>query len=240
MVGETPAVTEQPSVLIVEDDRSLRESLAMILSHQEYVVAEAESGELGLQWATQHNPTVVVLDINLPGMDGVQVCSRLRSRGFCGAILMLTARHQVEDRLAGFHSGADDYLPKPFALKELLARIEVMVRRVQGQGPPVTSESVWRVGDVVLHTDSRVVQRAGQEVSLTKTEYDLLAFLVANAGVAMAKEDIMLNVWGPDAQWSANSLNVFVSKLRTKLDGDGGQSVIRTVRGVGYMVRERR
>lgn len=226
-----------PVILIVEDDQSLRESLAMILEHQKYTVITADSGETALPLAQKHQPHVVILDLNLPGIDGLEVCTRLRQRNYDGAVLMLTARHGIEDRVKGLQGGADDYLPKPFALQELLARVDVMLRRVTAAAPPVADGPVITVGAWSVHRTARVVLCQGTEVDLTKTEFDLMEYLFTNIGVVLSREKIMDRVWGYEAELASNSLQVFISTLRQKIKVPGQPSIIETVRGVGYVVR---
>lgn len=225
--------TDRPRVLIVEDDRGVRESLAMVLDYQGIDVLQAATGEDGLSAVADHDPAAIVLDVNLPGIDGLEVCRRLRARGDHRPILMLTARHEVADRVDGLDAGADDYLPKPFALEELLARVRSMLRRSTA-GP---ASDVVTLDDLRLDRAARRVTRAGTEIELTKIEFDLLDLLLANTGIVLTRDTIHERIWGYDDDLGSNSLEVFVSNLRKKTEGDGGDRLIHTIRGVGYVAR---
>lgn len=229
-------VVERSGLLIVEDDQGVRESLAMVLEYQDYDVRQAVSGEAALAMAPGELPGLVILDVNLPGIDGLETCRRLRSRGYGGKILMLTARHEVNDRVDGLDAGADDYLSKPFALEELLARIRAMLRPFGGTDR-TRSDHVVALGDVVLDATTRQVTRSDQPVDLTKIQFDLLELLLRNAGVVLTRDVIHERIWGYPEDLGSNSLEVFVSSLRRKLEADGSPRMIQTVRGVGYVAR---
>jgi two-component system response regulator MprA len=229
-------VTAAPSILIVEDDQGVRESLAMVLEYQDYDVRQATSGEEGLVLATERPPSVVILDLNLPGIDGFETCRRLRSRGFTGKILMLTARHEVTDRVSGLDAGADDYLAKPFALEELLARVRAMLRTVDSGTDPDESTTL-ELDDLVVDPASRLVRRKGDPIELTKIEFDLLELLVSNTNIVLTRDIIQERIWGHDDDLGSNSLEVFVSSLRRKTEAGGRRRLIHTVRGVGYTAR---
>ena len=224
-----------PRVLVVEDDRGVRESLVMVFGVQNYEVVGVESGEEALNHQGKIGTDLVILDLNLPGIDGVETCKQLRLLGYAGPILMLTARHDVTDRVRGLDSGADDYLPKPFALDELLARSRSLLRSfsIEAAG----HQQTLRLGDVEVDLDARRVLRSGMEISLTKIEFDLLELLFSNIDRVMERNDIHLAVWGYDEDTSSNTLEVFVSSLRRKLEANGGSRLIHTKRGVGYVAR---
>jgi two-component system response regulator MprA len=228
-------VSERARILVVEDDRGVRESLAMVLEYQQYEVCQAPSGEDGLTLAASRPPDLVILDINLPGIDGFETCRRLRARGFTGKVLMLTARHEVNDRVSGLDAGADDYLPKPFALEELLARVRASLRH----SPAVEAQAttILTLDDLRLDTRSRQVTRGDRPIELTKIEFDLLELLLRNAGAVLARDVIHDRIWGYPEDLGSNSLEVFVSSLRKKLEADGASRLIHTVRGVGYVAR---
>ena len=228
---DAPAST----ILIVEDDQGVRESLAMVLEFQHHRVHQAATGEDGLRAAIDDPPDLVILDVNLPGIDGIETCRRLRFAAPELPILMLTARHEVADRVQGLDAGADDYLPKPFALEELLARIRVLLR---GHAPH-RSPSVLRLADLVSDPSARRVTRAGRMIDVTKLEFDLLRLLVANADVVLRREAIHDAIWGHDDDLGSNSLEVFVSALRRKTEVGDAPRLIHTVRGVGYVARAR-
>ncbi|MFT7473733.1 MAG: two-component system response regulator MprA [Verrucomicrobiales bacterium] len=226
----------KPSVLVVEDDRGVRESLAVVMQVQQYAVTGVESGEAAVAHLTSTHADLVILDLNLPGIDGLETCRQIRNGGFSGPVLMLTARHEVVDRVRGLDAGADDYLPKPFALDELLARIRALLRAFDVAA--VRSDThLLRLGDLTLDRNTRRVTRGESEVELTKIEFELLAYLLDNADRVMDRNDIHLAVWGYDEDTSSNTLEVFVSSLRKKIEATGGQRLIHTKRGVGYVAR---
>jgi two-component system response regulator MprA len=178
-------------------------------------------------------PDAVVLDVLMPGTDGLEVCRRLRARGDATPVLMLTARHEVSDRVAGLDAGADDYLVKPFALDELLARLRALLRRTSVSG----GGELLRVGDLSLDPQRREAWRGDRELGLTKTEFDLLELLLYNAGIVLTREQIYERIWGFDFETSSKSLDVYISYLRRKTEEDGEVRLIHTVRGVGYSAR---
>ncbi|MCL4147450.1 UNVERIFIED_CONTAM: hypothetical protein GTU68_057854 [Idotea baltica] len=225
------------TVLLVEDDRGLRESLATVLSYQGLTILQSESAEDGLLQVAEHDPDLLVLDVNLPGQDGLHMLRQLRQSGDARQVLLLTARHEVADRVAGLDAGADDYLPKPFALDELLARVRALLRRAESLGP--TSTSLITVGDVTIDTSARRVnvQDGRVEVELTKLEYELLLLLASHIDQVMTRSVIQERVWGYDEEYGSNTLEVLVSSLRRKLEADDRSRVVHTVRGVGYVAR---
>ena len=226
---------DRPLVLVVEDDQGVRESLAMVLEYQDHDVVQAVTGEDGLRLVESESPDLVILDINLPGIDGIETCRLLRKRGIDIPVLMLTARQEVSDRVQGLDAGADDYLPKPFALDELLARVRSMLRRVGRSA--AQSTAALEIGDLVLDPAARTVARAGAHIELTKIEFDLLELLVANTGTVLTRDIIQERIWGYDDDLGSNSLEVFVSALRKKTEQAGGERLIHTIRGVGYVAR---
>lgn len=228
--------SEPTTVTIVEDDLSVREMLAAVLSHEGYLVTCHDTGGGALADPATRSADVIVLDIGLPDTDGLVVCERLRADGHVGPILMLTARHTVGDRVAGLDSGADDYLVKPFALDELLARVRAMARRT---ATVVSTAEAQRLalGDLDIDLGTRTVTRANATIELTKYEFELLRLLVANAPMVLSRDVLYERVWGYDQENASNSLEVFVSQLRKKLEAGGGQRMIHTVRGVGYTAR---
>lgn len=228
------------TVLLVEDDQGLRESLATVLSYQGLSIIQAGSAEEGSQLLGEHDPDVVVLDVNLPRKDGLEFLRDLRSGGDRRQVLLLTARHEVADRVVGLDAGADDYLPKPFALDELLARVRTLLRRAETGGPPPgrgTTSTPINVGEVMIDRSARRVNAADREVELTKLEYDLLVLLAEHIDQVMTRGIIHERVWGYDEDYGSNTLEVLVSSLRRKLEADGARRVVHTVRGVGYVAR---
>jgi two-component system response regulator MprA len=224
---------EHGRVLVVEDDAHVRDAVIRALRYEGYDVHPAVDGNDALLKVDELAPDAIVLDVLMPGTDGLAVCRLLRARGNQTPILMLTARHEVSDRVAGLDAGADDYLVKPFALDELLARLRALLRRASVTG----GEEVLRVGDVVLDPSRRQVWRDGKELMLTKTEFDLLELLMFNAGIVVQRETIYERIWGFDFETSSKSLDVYIGYLRRKTEADGGVRIIHTVRGVGYTAR---
>jgi two-component system, OmpR family, response regulator MprA len=227
-------MTVEARVLLAEDDRGVRESLERALRYEGFEVVTAADGRQTLDRARSENPDLLVLDVMMPELDGLEVSRRLRSGGSRLPILMLTARSEVSDRVAGLEAGADDYLVKPFALDELLARMRALLRRTGVTGHP----DALRVSDLELDPAARRASRGGRPLELTKTEFDLLELLMFNAGVVLSRDVIYERVWGYDFATTSNSIDVYIGYLRRKTEGDGSPRLIHTVRGVGYVVRE--
>ena len=236
MASANPATA---SILVVEDDQGVRESLVVVLEVQGYEVDGVERGEeaLGKISKPENAIDLVVLDVNLPGIDGMETCRQLRASGFGKPILMLTARHEVSDKVSGLDAGADDYLPKPFALDELLARVRALLRAFYSEDLSADGERRLRLADLWLEPASRRAGRGDAELELTKLEFDLLELLVANAGRVMERNYIHIEVWGFDEDTSSNTMEVFISSLRKKLEANGQPRLIHTKRGVGYVAR---
>ena len=221
---------------MVDDDRAVRESLRRSLSFNGYTVDLAEDGVEALDAIANERPDAVVLDVMMPRLDGLEVCRQLRSTGDDLPILVLTARDSVSERVAGLDAGADDYLPKPFALEELLARLRALLRRT---GPEDAGESVMlSFGDLTLDPATREVHRGKRSISLTRTEFALLEMLMANPRRVLTRSRILEEVWGFDFPTSGNALEVYVGYLRRKTEAEGESRLIHTVRGVGYVLRE--
>jgi len=221
------------SVLIVEDDPNVRTALERALTYEGYDVVAAEDGGRGLEAVSQHPPDVIVLDVMMPFVDGLEMCRRLRARGDETPILMLTALGEVSDRVDGLDAGADDYLVKPFALEELLARIRSLLRRASGDVSEILSFI-----DLEMNRATRTVTRAGEPIPLTKTEFDLLEVLMRAGDRVVTRDQIYRDVWGFDFETSSNSLDVYVGYLRRKTEAGGRSRLIHTVRGVGYVLRD--
>ncbi|HJU98604.1 MAG TPA: response regulator transcription factor [Jiangellaceae bacterium] len=221
-------------VLVVDDDPAVRESLRRSLAFNGYQVELAADGEQALRAVADSRPDAVVLDVMMPKLDGLATCRALRAAGDDVPVLMLTARDEVADRVAGLDAGADDYLPKPFALEELLARLRALLRRI-GAGE---SGPVLRLADLTLDPASRDVTRGERPVRLTRTEFALLELLLRNQRRVLPRERILEEVWGYDFPTTANSLEVYVGYLRRKTEAMGEPRLIHTVRGVGYVARE--
>jgi two-component system OmpR family response regulator len=217
-------------ILIVEDDDRLRVLLAQTLTEAGWDVEEADDGRTGLAQALGGGHDVVLLDVMLPGIGGVAVCQRLRAAGNEVPVLMLTARGQVAARIEGLDAGADDYLPKPFDVDELLARLRALTRRSVSAPGPVT------VGDLVLDAAARRVTRGSTEIELTAREFDILELLVTRAGQAVSRFTILDEVWDGEVDLRSNVIDVYLASIRAKIDKPFGTSTITTLRGAGYRV----
>jgi len=222
-------------VLVVDDERAVRDSLRRALELEGYDVELAADGEEALERLAQNGePDAVVLDILMPKMDGLEVCRRLRREGHRLPVLMLTARDEVENRVAGLDAGADDYVTKPFALEELLARLRALLRRTtSGSG------EVLRFADLELDPKTREVRRAGEPIELTRTEFSLLELFLRNPRQVLTRSVIFERVWGYDFGFSSRSLDVYIGYLRRKPQAGERPRLIQTVRGVGYALREK-
>jgi len=221
-------------VLVVEDDPAVRGSLERSLAFEGYQVMTAADGEAGLAALSAHRADVVVLDLGLPRIDGLEVCRRLRADGCDVPILVLTARAETGDRVSGLDAGADDYLAKPFALEELLARLRALLRRSRAAE---SGRQVLVVGDLRMDVGSREVTRAGRPVSLTRTEHELLELLMLHPKQVLTRAQILAEVWGYDFDPGSNSLEVYIGYLRRKTEDGAAARMVHTVRGVGYVLR---
>jgi two-component system response regulator PrrA len=220
-----------PVVLVVDDDEDIRVSLDRGLRLSGFAVRTAADGEAALRAVETAAPDCIVLDVGLPGADGIGVVSVLRQRGMTTPVCMLSARTTVEDRVAGLAAGADDYLVKPFALTELVARLRALLRRV-----PPPSGARFTVGPLVVDPSAREVTMAGRPVELTRREFDLVEVLARNPRVVLSRERLLDLVWGYDFAVDTNVVDVFVSQVRRKLEAEGEHRMIRTVRGVGFVL----
>ncbi len=219
-------------ILVIEDEERIRNFLQRGLTFEGYRVDTAPDGEAGLDIARDNPPDLVLLDLMLPGLDGLEVCRRLRSVSDI-PILMLTARESVEDRVTGLDAGADDYLVKPFAFDELMARVRALLRRAQPTKP-----QVYRFGDLELDTGTRQGRRAGRLFDLTAKEYELLELFMRHPRQVLTREIIFDRVWDYDFGGESNIIEVYVRYLRQKTEADGLSRLIHTVRGIGYVLRE--
>jgi two-component system response regulator MprA len=223
-------------VLVVDDEPALRDALVRALRSEGYHVSSAEDGRGALERIGDEHPDLIVLDVLMPVMDGLEVARALRQRGDRTPVLVLTARDSVSDRVEGLDAGADDYLVKPFALDELLARIRALLRR----STPASGEQTLRFADLSLDQMTREVQRGEREIELTRTEFNLLELFMLNPRRVLTREVIFDRVWGYDFGPSSNALEVYVGYLRRKTEADGEPRLIHTVRGVGYVLKEPR
>lgn len=227
-------------ILVVDDEQPVRESLRRSLRFNGYDVLTANDGLEAVETVRSENPELLILDVMMPNMDGLEVCRTLRGEGWDRPILVLTARDGVSDRVAGLDAGADDYLPKPFALEELLARVRSLVRRASADSIAAEApvESKLSFEDLELDADTREVSRGGRAISLTRTEFSLLQLLMENPRKVLSRSKILEEVWGYDFPTSGNALEVYIGYLRKKTEGEGDSRLIHTVRGVGYVLRE--
>jgi two-component system response regulator MprA len=221
----------QPSLLVVEDQRDLAAMLAQVLGEEGFTTRLAADGRTALEEALRTPPDLVVLDVLLPRLDGLTVCRELRARGLAMPIILLTARDAVADRVAGLEAGADDYLPKPFAFEELVARIRAHLRRQGHAGPRL------EIDDLVLEPATHRASRAGRPLSLSPTEFRVLELLMRHPGQVLSRETITERVWGLDADPSSNVVDVYVHYLRRKVDRGFKRPLIHTVRALGYVLR---
>jgi DNA-binding response OmpR family regulator len=214
-------------ILVVDDEETIREFVQLGFSYEGFEVELAVDGPTALTAVASRQPDLIVLDLNLPGVDGIEVCRQLRRRSDV-PIIMLTARDDVDDRVLGLDAGADDYLPKPFKFKELLARTRAVLRR-----RTTAAERVMRFGPIALNRDTREVFNDSRPVALTVREFDLLEWLMLHPRQVLTRDTLLDHVWGPDYLGAGNLVEVYISSLRDKL-GDAERQLIRTVRGVGY------
>ena len=222
-------------ILVAEDDESVRRAVERALRFEGYRVSSVGDGQAALLRIASDTPDAVVLDVMMPVMDGLEVCRRLRGGGDRTPVLILTARHEVSDRVAGLDAGADDYLVKPFALEELLARVRVLLRRAtfdEGDHDRLS------LADLTIDPAARAAYRGERRIDLTKTEFDLLELLVMNRRIVLERGLIYERIWGIDFETTSNSLDVYIGYLRRKTEEGGEPRLIHTVRGVGYVARE--
>jgi two-component system response regulator MprA len=221
-------------ILVVDDESRVTSALRRTLEYEGYQVSTASNGESALELTRVKSPALVILDIMLPGMNGLEVCRRLRATNSNAAILMLTARDTIADRVTGLEVGADDYLVKPFALEELLARVKALLRRLP---PSDVSLEILHFEDLALNTATRQARRGLRDIDLSTTEYELLALFLRNPRIVLTRGLLMERIWGIDFEGGPNVLEVYIGHLRSKLEQDGEKRLIQTVRGAGYVLR---
>jgi DNA-binding response OmpR family regulator len=222
-------------ILIVEDEVQLARLMELELDHEGYAVKVSHNGREALELLKEEEFDLVLLDIMLPEMDGIEVCGRLRKFSDI-PVIMVTAKDAVPEKVEALDTGADDYITKPFAIEELLARIRALLRRKEREKRE--DNNVLLIADLEIDTDKYKVKRADQEVELTKKEFDLLVYLVENQGIVLSREDILSNIWGYDYLGETNIVDVYIRYLRSKIDDPFEQKLIKTVRGVGYVIRD--
>ena len=220
-------------VVVAEDDPSVRNAVERVLELEGYQVKTANDGNAALDLIVSSKPHAVVMDVMMPFADGLTVTRELRHRGNRTPVLLLTARHEVGDRVAGLDAGADDYLVKPFAVDELLARVRALLRRYESP----TSAAVMSIGDLSMDVNKREVKRGGKVLDLTKTEFDLLHILLEQQNIVLSREYLYEHIWGYNFETNSKSLDVYIGYLRRKLDDSGEEKLLHTVRGVGYVMR---
>lgn len=221
-------------VLVAEDDPAVRSAVTRVLELEGHEVTSVNDGNAALDAILSKPPHAVVMDVMMPFLDGMSVCRELRQRGNKTPILLLTARHEIGDRVAGLDAGADDYLVKPFAVDELLARVRALLRRHTTSTPT----SVLSVGDLTLDVDRREVTRGSRSIDLTKTEFDLLHLLMEQQGIVLSRDYLYEHIWGFNFETNSKSLDVYIGYLRRKIEVDDEPKLLHTVRGVGYVVRK--
>ena len=225
----TPA---RSRILMAEDDRATRESLVRAFELEGYDVQAVGDGALVLEAASTSSPDVIVLDVMMPNLDGLTACRRLRARGDRTPILMLTARTETSDRVSGLDAGADDYLSKPFAFAELLARLQTLLRRARN------ASTLLQVADLEVDVARRKVQRGGRRIELTAREFGVLEFLVRHSGEVVTRSMLADHVWGEHFDSLSNLIEVFITRIRKKIERDGAPRLLHTIRGAGYSIRE--
>ena len=220
-------------VVVAEDDPSVRNAVERVLELEGYRVKTVNDGNAALDLIVSSKPHAAVMDVMMPFADGLTVTRELRHRGNRTPVLLLTARHEVGDRVAGLDAGADDYLVKPFAVDELLARVRALLRRYESP----TSAAVMSIGDLSMDVNKREVKRGGKVLDLTKTEFDLLHILLEQQDIVLSREYLYEHIWGYNFETNSKSLDVYIGYLRRKLDDSGEEKLLHTVRGVGYVMR---
>jgi len=222
----------EPAVLVVDDEAAIREALERALRLEGFAVRTAGGGVAALEEIGRELPAIVLLDVTMPDLDGVQVIKRLRAQGSDVPVCVLSARNEVDDRVRGLQAGADDYLVKPFALEELVARLHALLRRTPAAPAPRT------VGDLHVDPVRRLARRGRRELELTRREFELLDAFVRHPGMVLSRGQLLELVWGYDFEVDTNVVDVFVGYLRRKLEADGEGRLIQTVRGIGFVLRE--
>ncbi|RCW48784.1 MULTISPECIES: response regulator transcription factor [unclassified Halanaerobium] len=222
-------------ILIIEDDTQIARFIELELEHEGYSVKKTDSGLEGIRLIREELFNLVLLDLMLPEIDGIEVCSRIRNFSEI-PIIMITARSELDDKIKGLDTGADDYLTKPFAIEELLARIRALMRRNADEKEG--DDNLLQVSDLTIDKSRHIVKRSGEQIELTKKEYDLLTYLMENRDIVLSREKLLNNVWGYNYTGETNIVDVYIRYLRSKIDEPFSDRLIHTVRGVGYVLRE--
>lgn len=224
-------------ILIIEDERKIARFIELELKHEGYEVDYAGTGTLGLEKILEEDADLVILDVMLPELSGIEVCRSAREQGVTTPIIMLTAKDDVMDKVSGLDNGADDYMTKPFAIEELLARIRVALNRAQKQKEPKKS-TVYEYGELQVDMGKHEVRYGLEQISLTKKEYDLLAYLLQHRNEVVSRETLLSEVWDYDYVGETNVVDVYIRYIRQKIDDHYGAKIINTVRGVGYIIKD--
>ncbi|MBR1441982.1 MAG: response regulator transcription factor [Firmicutes bacterium] len=226
-------------ILIVEDEAKLARFVELELKHEGYEVMTANNGRSGLELYESEKPDIILLDLMLPELNGIEVCRRIRKEDELVPIIMLTAKGEVMDKVTGLDNGADDYMTKPFAIEELLARIRVALKRSKNTIPAAdNSDSLLKLKNITIDLSMRTVKVDKTEIELTKKEFDLLVYLVKNKNIVITREQILNQVWGYDYFGETNVVDVYIRYLRNKIDEKFGEKYIHTIRGVGYFAKD--
>jgi two-component system, OmpR family, copper resistance phosphate regulon response regulator CusR len=228
---------EERKLLLVEDEQKIADTLKLGLTENGYQVEVAYDGSIGWRLFQQQPFSLVILDLNLPGMNGYELCKHIRARDTSVPIIMLTALNSLENKIEGYDAGADDYIIKPFAFKELLMKIRVLLKRTMNQHIPVGT--LLKAGDLEINLDSKEVSRAGKAINLTAKEFQLLEYLLRNKNRVVSRADIAINVWDIDFDTNTNVIDVYINYLRNKVDKPFDQKLIQTQVGMGYILKER-
>ena len=221
------------NILIIEDDSQIARFIELELKHEGFQVDKIDNGYDGLNKIKENDYDLLLLDLMLPGIDGIEVCNKIRDFSDI-PIIMLTAKSELEDKVKGLDTGADDYLTKPFEIEELLARIRALLRRKRGD---VESANILKTENLEVNLDAHTVKRKDKKIELTKKEYDLLVYLIENEGIVVSRDKLLNNVWGYDYTGETNIVDVYIRYLRSKIDDPFDRKLIQTVRGVGYVMR---
>lgn len=225
-------------ILVIEDEIQIARVLKMELEYEGYQVTVEHNGKSGLETALNTDVDLVLLDVMLPGVSGIEVLRRFRKDNKRTPVILLTARNTTFDKVAGLDHGANDYVTKPYEIEELLARIRACLRNIDKE-ESVEQKPILMVEDLVINTDTREVKRNGQLITLTRKEYDLLVYLVINKNKVVSRENIIMNIWGYEYEGETNVIDVFIRQLRKKMDEDFTFQLINTVRGIGYTIKEK-
>ena len=226
-------------ILVIEDEAQIARVLKVELEYEGYQVTVEHDGKAGLETALKSGIDLILLDVMLPGLNGIEVLRRLRKENNTIPVILLTARNTTFDKVAGLDQGANDYVTKPFEIEELLARIRACMRNYPNKEESKEDESILTVEDLIINTDAREVKRNGKSISLTPKEYDFLVYLVMNKNKVVTRENIILNVWGYEYEGETNVIDVFITHLRKKVDEGFSSHLITTVRGIGFTIKEK-